>query len=162
MAALTAGVPTVNLDELTACPFRLVGQLPGKLTPASIADGFGKMPIFDHILHREAFQTDHLVLVNDLAGEFVEMVKASIGDFRVAPRHFLPGLGTIGRALLFARQVALCPCQLSRIARGMTGIIDPLVPSLVTNRSFSPRSMPTILGVIGNVAVSTLHRQLMK
>ncbi|CAM4236370.1 hypothetical protein VRRI112168_18695 [Vreelandella rituensis] len=125
MAALAAGVPTVDLDELAPRPCGLVVELAHQLPPTNIADGFRQRPVLDHIFHREAFSTDHLVLVDDLPGEFMKVVKPGIGDFRVAPGHFLLCFRPIVRAFLLTAQLPLRPRQFACVTHRMAGVVDP-------------------------------------
>ena len=46
-AALGGGVPLVDLDKGTPIPLCLVFQLPHKLTPTNVRDGFGKGVVLD-------------------------------------------------------------------------------------------------------------------
>ena len=102
-----------------------------------VTDGFGQMPVLDHILHREAFKTDHLVLVDDLTGEFMKMFKPCVGDFGVALGKLLLRFGAIIRAFLLATEAPLRP-PLRVVWRGVL----TLALSLVSDRPFTQDQSP--------------------
>lgn len=112
------------MNELTPRPVGLVVELACQLTPVHATDGFGQMPVLDHILHRVAFKTDHLVLVDDLTGEFMKMFKPCVGDFGVALGHLLLRFGAIIRAFLLATETPLRSRQRALVACRVAWSID--------------------------------------
>ncbi len=107
-------VPLVNLDEGTPIPLCFVFQLPDKLTPSHITNGFCQAMVFDHILDVQTLDADRLVFTDNASREFVLIITPSVthtsmyssdletGLIPVLGAFFLLGKATLGlRQLLF-------------------------------------------------------------
>src|SRR3989440_4313123 len=77
--ALRGGIPLINLDKGTSIPLSFVFELPYKLTPSHIRDGFRKCVVFDHILDVQTLDAYDLVLTYDLCRELVLIITPPIG-----------------------------------------------------------------------------------
>ena len=64
-------------------------------------DVFSKLTIACHVGHLQSLQTDHLVFVDQGAGEFVKVVDALCCDMLMTPRYTDTGFGTVLGAFLF-------------------------------------------------------------
>src|SRR6266568_3804697 len=91
--ALRGGIPLINLDKGTSIPLSFVCELPHKLTPSHIRDGFRKCVVFDHILDVQTLDAYDLVLTYDLSRELVLIITPPIG---------YPGMDTSGLQLCLA------------------------------------------------------------
>lgn len=121
-----AGKEAVKLHVASACPVRLVFQLPEYLSPPRIANPTGQRVILHHIRNGQPFHDDHLVLVYRLGGEVVKMVLAGITDFGVNFGDFDPRLLAIVRAFHFSRKPSLTNFQAALFALEMARILKVL------------------------------------
>ena len=85
-----AGKEAVKLHVASACPVRLVFQLPEYLSPPRIANRTGQRVILHHLRNGQPFNDDHLVLVYRLGGEVVKMIIAGITDPGVLAPMWVP------------------------------------------------------------------------
>ena len=79
-ARFRGGVPLVDFHQRAPVPSGFVVQLAHELTPADVADGFGKVRVLDHILHRQTLRAYDLVFVNDARREVVLEVLPAISN----------------------------------------------------------------------------------
>src|SRR2546421_2787439 len=93
--ALRRRVELVNLDEHPPVPFRFVFQLPHKLAPSYIRDGFRQCVVLYHILNRKTLDADDLVFADDLCRELVLIVTPSISYPGMDTSHFQLSLPTV-------------------------------------------------------------------
>jgi hypothetical protein len=63
------------------------------MPPSCISNVLADLRVADHVLDLKGFDADHLVIVNQSAGHFMEVVHPAIGDLGVNTRHFAFGLG---------------------------------------------------------------------
>src|ERR1700730_15808016 len=98
--ALRGGIPLVNLDERSPIPLSFVCELPHKLTPSHIRDGFRKLVVLYHILDVKTLDAYALVLTYDLCRELVLRVTPSISYPGVDTSYFQLCLAPVLRALL--------------------------------------------------------------
>src|SRR5438270_1798335 len=144
-AALGGGVPLVDLDKGTPIPLCLVFQLPHKLTPANVRDGFGKGVVFDHILDLQALDTYDLVLAYDLCREFVLVVSSAVGNLLMETCDFQTSFGTFLRAFFLLCQSSLCLCQFLLIF-GKEFRIAMRLPGAFDDHRREPQVKPNHLG----------------
>src|SRR6266700_2218012 len=100
--ALRGGIPLINLDKGTSIPLSFVCELPHKLTPSHIRDGFRKCVVFDHILDVQTLDAYDLVLTYDLSRELVLIITPSISNPGVDTSDFQLCLASVLRALFRA------------------------------------------------------------
>lgn len=121
-ARLTGWVPAVDHDQLAAGLRGFVLNHAPQSSPAGIPDRLGKPAVSDHVLHREVFDHDRVVVANKLRTGAVQKVSTGGSDFPVRASHFRLSLGAVGRPLLTTRhtpliagQVATSPFEVPRI-----------------------------------------------
>src|SRR5438067_5880392 len=91
-------VKLVDFDKGSSIPCGFVFQLPHKLRPSHIRDGFSKAMVLDHIFDLQALHTHDLVLTYDLSRELVLVVTPSIGNTSMDTSDFETGFCSILRA----------------------------------------------------------------
>ncbi len=64
-------IERVYLDKHSSIPFSFVFQLPHKLAPSHIRDGFRKLVVLDHVLDLQTLDAYDLVFSYDLGREFM-------------------------------------------------------------------------------------------
>lgn len=124
ITALTRRIPLVNLNKGSTVPISLITQLAHKFAPVSIADGFGKLSVFDHVFNAQRFTTNHLVFVYQFCGELMGKVAAANANFCMYIGNNKFNFAEISGAFLLLGKSLLCLCQLfsmvssvARIAR---------------------------------------------
>lgn len=85
---------------------------------------FRQARVADHVFHAQRFDADNLVLVNQSAGQLVQVVHAAIGDSGVNTSHLCFCLGAIGRTEFLSAQAALRFGELGGVFSRVTGIAD--------------------------------------
>src|SRR6266568_2235650 len=98
--ALRGGIPLINFDKGTSIPLSFVFELPYKLTPSHITNGFREGVVFDHILDVQTLDAYDLVLTYDLCRELVLIITPSISNPGVDTSYFQLCLAPVLRALL--------------------------------------------------------------
>src|SRR6266849_2438894 len=121
-AALGGGIPLVDLDEVPSVPCCLVFQLPDKLTPSHIRDGFRKAMVLDHVLDLQTLHAYCLVLTNNASRELVLIVTPSIGYASMDTSDLDACLRTVLASLLLLRQSPLGLRQLLFICGKELGV----------------------------------------
>ena len=81
--------------------FRFVRDVLRESRPGCRVDVFSKLTIACHVRHLQTLQTDHLVFVDQGAGEFVKVIDALRCDTLMTPRYTDTGFGAILGAFLF-------------------------------------------------------------
>ena len=76
--AFRAREPTFNFDKSTSILIALIFQLPDNFTTASITNRESEFSTFDHILHGQILNCNHLVFTNQSSCQFVKKVNTSI------------------------------------------------------------------------------------
>ena len=125
-ASLGGRVPLVNLDEGTPIPRCFVFQLPDKLTPTHVGDGFRQAVVFDHVLDVQTLDADHLVFADDASRELVLRVTASITDASVDLGDLEMSLIPVLRTFFLLGKTSLGACQLLLIDVPERGITNGL------------------------------------
>ena len=82
-AGLGRGVPAVDDDQAAAVPLALVFQLAAELTPGAVRYRAGQMPVANHVLDREVFDRDHVVLADQAGAGAVQEVRPGMTDLAV-------------------------------------------------------------------------------
>lgn len=85
---------------------------------------FRQARVTDHVFHFKRFDADHLVFVNQSAGQLVQVVHAAIGDSGVNTSHLCFCLGAIGRTEFLSAQAALRFGELGGVFSRVTWIAD--------------------------------------
>jgi hypothetical protein len=121
-ARFRGGVPLVDFHQRAPVPTGFVVQLAHELTPADVADGFGKVRVLDHVLHRQTLRAYDLVFVNDARREVVLVVPPAISDTGVNAGDLGPRFAPVLRAFflpgeppLRSRQSLLVPGKILRV-----------------------------------------------
>src|SRR3989440_1327719 len=109
--ALRGGIPLINLDKDTSIPLCFVCELPHKLTPSHIRDGFRKCVVFDHIFDVQTLDAYDLVLTYDLCRELVLIITPPISNPGVYSGYFQLSLPTVLRTFVLFRVPTLRLCQ---------------------------------------------------
>lgn len=105
-AGFAARKPSVDFDDLSPVPFRLVLELPDQLRPASIADASGQRSIASHSTYAEVLDYNRLVFANESSTQLVEIVPTSVGNFCMQASQLAPGFVSILRAFLLPGQTS--------------------------------------------------------
>ena len=126
-AGFAGRVPSINLDQRSAVPCRLIFKLPHQLTPAHVGNRFGKGWVLHHVLDRQALNDDRLVLTDQVRRKLVLMVSSPVGNTRMDLGHTTPLLLAVLRAGLFAGKPSLHTRQLLRIASKILGVRKALL-----------------------------------
>src|SRR6266566_339267 len=115
-ARFRGGVPLIDFHQRAPVPTGFVVQLAHELPPADVADGFGKVRVLDHVLHRQTLHAYDLVFVNDARREVVLVVPPAISDTGVNAGDLGPRFAPVLRAFflpgeppLRSRQSLLVP-----------------------------------------------------
>ena len=66
IAKLAGREEMVDYYDLLAIPRRFVDELPAEFAPACIGYRFGKFVIFNHILWCQVFDTDYIILADNI------------------------------------------------------------------------------------------------
>ena len=119
-------VPPVDFDQGTPVPTSFAIQLAHELTPPYIANGFGKVRVFDHVLDRKVLHADHLVLKRDARAELLLIVVPAVGNASVQPGNLLAGLLPVLGAFLLASMPSLRLRQLLLVPPLVLGVGDLL------------------------------------
>ena len=104
--------------------FRFIGYEASECRPGCRVDVFSKLTIACHVRHLQALQTDHLVFVDQGAGEFVEVVDALGCDVLMALRYTDTGFSTVFGAFLFTGEGLLQSLESSLGFLVVSGIVD--------------------------------------
>jgi hypothetical protein len=83
MAAFGRWEESVDLDIYSTGPIGLVFELPGEFPPTCVSDMLCQLRVFNHVLHGKVFSANHLVLVNQFAGQLVQVIQPAIRYFGV-------------------------------------------------------------------------------
>ena len=110
-AGLAGGVPAVDHDQVPPRPGRLVRQQLTEGAPPAVADGPGQGPVPDHVLHRQVFDHDHVMVADQGGGGAVQEIGAGRADLPVRAGDLRPGLDPVRGTALAAGQPALIPGQ---------------------------------------------------
>ena len=119
------------------------------MSDISSAGRNGERPVADHVLHRQVFDHDHVMVADQPGGGAVQEVGAGRADLAVGVGYLGPGLGPVRGAPLAAGKPPLVAgeiCSRRASMRGL-GILSPLE---VTAKSLMPRSTPTTAPVAGS------------
>src|SRR5437588_1912111 len=129
--ALRGGIPLINLDKDTSIPLSFVFELPYKLTPSHITNGFREGVILDHILDVQTLDADDLVFAYELSRELVLIITPSIGypgvdtsSFELSLATVLPAVLLLSMSPLRLSKLLLIRCRELEIAIGMTITAD--------------------------------------
>lgn len=122
--ALRAWVPAVDLNDLPPGPLAFVPDLAHKLAPSGIGDALAQTSVADKVLHCKGFCADNLVLVNQSAGQLVEVVHSAISNSGVDTSHLALSLGAVCGAQLFTAESALRQGELGGVLRGMPRVAE--------------------------------------
>src|SRR5690554_334783 len=107
MTGLGAGIPLVNLDQMLSLLFGLVIQLDDQAMPGYISNMSGQFTVLHHVFDLQRLDNHRLVIVNDLAREFVLKVIASVNNPLMSFGNEQTSLGSIGTAFLGTGQCLL-------------------------------------------------------
>src|SRR2546428_9098908 len=111
-ASFGGGIELVNLDKRSSIPRSLVFQLPDKLTPTHVGDGFSQAVVLDHVLDLQTLDANRLVLTDQLCREFVLIITASIAYASVYSGNLETCLITVLGTFFLLGKTALSLCQL--------------------------------------------------
>src|SRR5690242_10993862 len=127
MTRFARWIPTIDFDEGSSVPLRLVFQLANELTPSYITHGFCKTVILDHVLDCQTLYADHLVFANNASREFMLVVSSTVPYSSMHacydPSCFLPVVSTflfLGMPTLCFRQSFLIFCVVAGVAHSFT------------------------------------------
>jgi hypothetical protein len=126
-AHLRAGEPPVDHDHPPPAPGRLVLQHAPEGAPSAVRDRLRQPAVADHVLDREVFHADQVIIADQAGAGLVEEVVAGSANLAVCPGDFLLGFGTVGAALLAAGQPPLVAAQVLGPAFQVPGVGDPLL-----------------------------------
>lgn len=99
------------------------------MAPTSVSNRLTQFRVADHVLYLEGFDANNLVLVNQFAGQLVEVVRAAIGDFGVNTRYLQLRLEPVLGAELLLGKPSLVFSQLGGVFSRVTGIAGFLTPA---------------------------------
>ena len=85
---------------------------------------FSEFTVTHHVTHFQSLQTDHLVFVDQGAGEFVEVVVALRCDMLMTPRYTDTGFGTVLGAFLFTGEGLLQTFEVLLGSLVVPGVVD--------------------------------------
>ena len=94
--------PGVNGNEPFSLFLRFVLQTSDELTPSCVPNGTRQVMVLHHVLDSQALNHDRLVVVNQLAREFMNKVSTASGYQSVSLRQNLPGFLPVGAAFLLS------------------------------------------------------------
>ena len=103
--------PGVNGNKPFSLFLRFVLQTSDELTPGCVPNGTCQVMVLHHVLNLQTLNHDRLVVVNQLAREFVNKVSAASSHQSVNLRQNLPGFLPVGAAFLLAGQRLLRTAQ---------------------------------------------------
>ncbi len=121
-------VPLVDFYQRAPIPTGFVVQLAHELTPADVADGFGKVRVLDHVLDRQTLRANDLVFVNDARRVAVLVVAPAIGDTGVNAGDLGPGFPPVFGAFLLAGEPSLRLGQSLLVPPGKILRVGDLLP----------------------------------
>ncbi len=122
MAAFGRWEESVDLDIHSTGPMGLVFELPGEFPPTCIGDMLCQFRVFNHVLHGKVFSANHLVLVNQFAGQLVQVIQPAIGDFGVNTGYLELCLLPVLATELLLGETTLVLGKLGGVFRRMAGI----------------------------------------
>lgn len=82
----------------------------------------GQFRVFNHVLYSKVFSANNLVLVNQFAGQLVQVIRPAIGDFGVNTGHLKLRLMPVLAAEFFLGKTALVFGKLGGVFSRMAGI----------------------------------------
>lgn|SRR5690554_3775191 len=107
MTGLGAGIPLVYFDQVFALLFSLIVQLGYEAMPGCISNMSGQLAVLHHVFDLQRLDNHRLVIVNDLAREFVLKVIASVNNPLMSFGNEQSGFGPVGTAFLGTGQCLL-------------------------------------------------------
>jgi hypothetical protein len=94
-ADLRTRKPAIDDDQTATIPGRLVLQHGPEGAPSAVGDRFGEPPVTDHVLHRQVFDHDHIVVTDQTGTGLVQKVRAGRGDLTVSASDLRLGFGAV-------------------------------------------------------------------
>src|SRR5919199_1351451 len=90
--------PTVNFNQCPTIPLALILQLTNQFKPACISNSLSQLMVFQHILHRQVFDSNRLVFAYQSSRQLVKEIFTSIGYSCLNSSNFTPRFLSIVRA----------------------------------------------------------------
>lgn len=111
-AAIDACMMGTYFLYLTTSLFRFVCKVIEKLSPASIANRFGKMMISNHTFYIQIFNSDKTAGINYFTRYFMMKIRPLISNLTMKFSNNLYRLLSVSRPFLLFRKLSLLACQL--------------------------------------------------
>ena len=111
-ANLTRRKELPDSDDYLCVALRLIGELPEEFTPCGVPDAHCQLMIFHHILGREAFHADDVILPHNLGRELLLVVPSHVSDMLLKTGNPQASLLTIPASLLLSGKQPLKASEL--------------------------------------------------
>ena len=97
--SLAGGEESVDDDEFLAIPAGLVGKLPADFTPCSVRNMERELMVLHHVLCRQVFHADNVILLNEFRCHLMDGIISLVGNVLMQPRNRNAGLLSVAAPL---------------------------------------------------------------
>jgi hypothetical protein len=87
-AALTRGIPAVNLSKRLAVPVTFVFQIELEYAKPSVTDALGEAVVLDHAAHVQILNANHVKAFDQISRDFVQVIASRVGNVGVDASNF--------------------------------------------------------------------------